>query len=204
MNIPQNSYPLTWPEGWPRHKGWRNHARFKNNTLGKCCDEAIAEIRRLSGYHAAEKTIISTNIQARLDGRPYANQKQPSDPGVALYFVFSSKPRVIACDKWATVEDNLWAIVKHIEALRGQERWGCGSLERAFRGYTAIPEKTGGLSWWETLGVAFNASEEQVQDAYHAKAKIYHPDSGVEPDAEKMIEVNLAYQMATSQKMIPK
>lgn len=201
MNIPQNSFPLAWPAGWqrvPAHQ--RVHARFKNNTLGKCCDEAFAEVRRLAGFNSADRAIISTNIQARLDGRPYANQKQPADPGVALYFIFANKPRVVACDKWLTVEDNLWAIVKHIEALRGQERWGCGSLERAFAGYTAIPEKTGGLSWWETLGVAFNASEEQVKDAYHAKAKIFHPDSGSEPDAEKMIEVNLAYQMATSQK----
>lgn len=203
MNIPQNSYPLTWPANWPRvpaHE--RSDARFKNNTLGKCCEEAFAEVRRLAGFGAAERTLISTNLQPRLDGRPYSGQKQPLDPGVALYFIFANKPRVIACDKWRTVEDNLWAIVKHIEALRGQERWGCGSLERAFAGYTAIPEKTGGLSWWETLGITMNASEEQVRDAYHAKAKMYHPDSGTEPDAEKMIEVNLAYQMATSQKML--
>jgi hypothetical protein len=203
MNIPQNSYPLTWPQGWKRTSPvYRVSARFKNNTLGKCCDEAFAEVRRLAGYTASERTIISTNIKPRLDGRPYANQGQPQDPGVAVYFIYANKPRVIACDKWSKVEDNLWAIVKHIEALRGQDRWGCGSLERAFAGYTAIPEKTGGLSWWETLGVAMNASEEMVRDAYHAKAKIYHPDSGTEPDAEKMIEVNLAYQMATSQKIV--
>lgn len=203
MNIPQSSYPLTWPAGWKRTAPvFRNYARFKNNTLGKCCDEAFAEVRRLSGYDAADRAIISTNIQARIDGRPYANRAQPSDPGVALYFIYAGKPRVIACDKWLTVEDNLWAIVKHIEALRGQERWGCGSLERAFAGYTAIPEKTGGQSWWETLGVAMNASEDQVKDAYYAKAKIYHPDSGTEPNSEKMIEVNLAYQMATSQKIL--
>jgi hypothetical protein len=203
MNIPQNAYPLTWPESWPRTKSHeRRRARFENNTLGKCCDEAFRQVRLISGFSAAERTVISTNVQARLDGRPYANRAQPSDPGVALYFVFAHKPRVIACDKWLTVEDNLWAIVKHVEALRGQERWGCGSLERAFRGYMAIPEKTGGMSWWEELGVTMNASEDQVRDAYHAKAKIYHPDSGSEPNAEKMIEINLAYQMATSQKIL--
>lgn len=108
---------------------------------------------------------------------------------------------MMACGKWNRAQDNIWAIAKHVEALRGQERWGVGSIEQAFRGYTALPEKSGGVSWWEVLGVAMNASEEQVQAAYRSKAKLLHPDVNRDPDAAtKMIQLNEAYRMATSQR----
>jgi hypothetical protein len=197
VSAPKESFPLTWPDGWKRtNANWRTHARFKNNTLGKCCDECFAEVGRLGG----ERVVISSNIKPRLDGRPYANQAAPSDPGVAVYFTLDGKPVALACDKWLTVEDNLWAIVKHIEALRGQERWGVGSIERAFAGYTALPETSSGSSWWAVLGVTINATPDQVRDAFRAKAKLYHPDSGTEPNHEKMVEVNRAYEQATQQK----
>jgi DnaJ-class molecular chaperone len=76
-----------------------------------------------------------------------------------------------------------------------------GSIERAFTGYVALPEKAGGLSWWDVLGVPINATEEQVTSAYRAKAKIFHPDSGSAPDHEAMVKLNEAYTMATSQKV---
>jgi DnaJ-domain-containing protein 1 len=88
----------------------------------------------------------------------------------------------------------VWAICKHIEALRGQQRWGVGSIEQAFRGYMAIPERTSGSAWWNVLGVTINATPEQVQEAYRAKAKLVHPDLGG-TDAE-MAQVNLAYEEA--------
>lgn len=195
--IPKESFPLTWPERHPRTAPYaRNHARFKNNTLGRCCDDVQSEIGRLGG----KGVIISTNIEPRLDGRPYANKPAPRDPGVAVYFMLDKRPMVLACDKWLTVEDNLWAIVKDIEATRGKLRWGASTVQQAFAGYTAIPERTGGVSWWTVLGVAMNASEDQIRDAYRAKAKLYHPDSGSSPDSNKMVELNEAYRMATSQK----
>ena len=141
----------------------------------------------------ASRVVLSTNVELKLDGQPYANRTPPKDPGAAVYFRFREKPVTLACDKWDRVEDNVWAIGCHIEALRGQERWGVGTIEQAFRGYMAIPERTG-MDWWTVLGVAINASLEQVEEAYRAKARIAHPDCGGTNSA--MAQLNLAIEEA--------
>jgi hypothetical protein len=117
-------------------------------------------------------------VPRRKDGQPYSNQAQPKDPGVAVYFELKGKAVSLACDKWDRVEDNAWAIAKHVEALRGQERWGVGSVDQAFRGYMALPGvgETSGLSWWTTLGVPINSTFDQVKEAYRTLAKKHHPD----------------------------
>jgi hypothetical protein len=155
-----------------------------------------AELGRLG----ASRQILSTNVELRIDGLPYANRAAPTDPGAAVYFQFKSKPVTLACDKWNRVEDNIWAIARHIAALRQQQRDGVGTIEQAFRGYMQIPERTSGSAWWNVLGIAVNATAEQVTAAYRHKAKHLHPDTngGVDTNGA-MAELNLAYAEAQKQ-----
>jgi hypothetical protein len=72
-------------------------------------------------------------VQLRQDGLPYANRRAPSDTGAAVYFSYKGRQMCFACDKWQDVYDNIYAISKTIEALRGIERWGAGDMvEQAF------------------------------------------------------------------------
>ena len=150
---------------------------------------ALADELRLLG---AKREVLSTNIQLRLDGAPYSDRAQPLDPGAAVYFELKGKPVSLACDKWNRVEDNIWAIVKHIESIRGQERWGVGSVEQAFRGYMALPAPGQSGDWWKTLGVPVNASLSQVRDAYRTLALKHHPDRG--GDVEMFRRVQQAWE----------
>lgn len=191
------SFPLSWPLSWKRTT-FRTHSRFGRRnppTVAQGRDGVIDELRKMKVWDW--EVIISTNIPLRRDGLPYSNQKEPSDPGVAVYFKVNKKPTVLACDKWNTVGDNLWAIAKHIEALRGQDRWGVGSLEQAFAGYVALEEKTQ-ASCWEILGIpqSMNGSinENIVMDAYRRKARETHPDTG--GTAEAFAEVVRAKDVA--------
>ncbi|HVX56954.1 MAG TPA: J domain-containing protein [Candidatus Saccharimonadales bacterium] len=143
-------------------------------------DFLAAELRRLG----ARKEVLSTNVQLRLDGVPYSNRAQPEDPGAAVYFELKGKPVSLACDKWLRVEDNVYAIAKHIESLRAQDRWGVGSIERAFTGYMALPAvgESSASDWWKTLGVPINATPEQVREAYRLLVRKHHPDVGGDPE----------------------
>src|ERR1043165_2310729 len=167
----QTAYPLSWPDNWPRTPGhrrrespFRRASRFaaRGHSMDECRRELANELSRLGG----RKEILSTNVKLRLDGLPSRNQAQHEDVGGAVYFELKGKPVSLACDKWRRVEDNIWAIVKHIESIRGQERWGVGSVEQAFRGYMALPGpgQTSGIQWWTVLGVPINASVDQVRD----------------------------------------
>ncbi len=123
-------------------------------------------------------------MELRLDGQPRSDRREPVDAGAAVYFQLNGKPVAIPCDKWNTVGDNIYAIGKHIEALRGQERWGCGNVERAFTGYLALNEKTE-PSCWDTLeidkaalDVLTTGKEALIITQFRRLALQSHPDHG--------------------------
>lgn len=179
-------YPLCWPEGWPRAR-FRTQSKFREHghlrTMEKATGFLQAELDRLG----AVNSILSSNIPLRLDGLPRSNIGTPRDTGVAVFFQLNGKPTSLACDKWDRVECNVWAIAKHIEAIRGQERWGVGTLGQAFRGYQALPEFAGD-QWWRVLGVAINASPDQVRSAYLLLAKKHHPDNQGDPELFRRVQ----------------
>jgi len=50
-------------------------------------------------------------------------------------------------------------------------------------------------NYYILLGISAGATEDEVRQAYHRLAKIYHPDKNKAPDATtKMAEINLAYE----------
>jgi len=192
-----NRYPLTWPFGWARSTS-RNRSEFGNHSIADCIDEIIRQLNLLR----ASEIVISTNLKVRGDGLPYSTQRQPDDPGVAVYFKLRRfvaarvvyDDRVLACDKWGKVEDNLWAVAKHIDALRGQQRWGVGNVEQAFAGYQALPPAAGPEPWWTVLGIERGAGLAEIRVAYRAKVKEAHPDAGGNADAFNRVQQ--AYEAA--------
>lgn len=178
MNDDITNYPLAWPFGWERISLMnRTRSQFGKHSIISSARQLENEIRLMRG----RDMIISTNLRVRNDGLPYSNQRPPEDTGVAVYFEWKKKPIVFACDKYRAIEDNLWAIVKHLEALRGQERWGVGSLDQAFAGYAALPDPNE-RTWWDVLRVTITAGKEEIKAAYFKLANQYHPDHGGDLD----------------------
>jgi len=149
--------------------------------MDRVTGKLINELRALG----ASRCVISTNVQLRQDGLPYSNRARPSDCAAAVYFYLKHEPRVLACDRWNRVEDNIYAIAMHVEALRGQERWGVGSIDQAFAGYTALPAPgdTAAATWYNVLGVPADCSYEVALEAYRREAMNCHPDRGGSHDA---------------------
>lgn len=191
------SYPLTWPPNRPRTGRWkRESSRFKTS-FAVARDELRREISRLGG----KNLVISTNIPLRNDGLPYATYKKLDDEGVAIYFTYKGKSMCFACDRWTKVEDNMRAICKTIDALRGVARWGTGDmLEAAFNGFTAIPPpaESAKRAWWDVLGVSRGASQVTIRDAYLRRRSEHHPDKG--GSASGFREVEDAYRQASQQR----
>lgn len=184
------AWPLNWPEGVRRTKV-PQQSRFDASFV-QARDGILDEVRRIGGRYP----VLSTNIELRRDGLPYANQPNPVDAGVALYFERKGKQMVFACDRWSRVKDNMRAIQKTIEAIRGIERWGASEmLERAFSAFEALPSPRTERGWREILGITNpKPHSSEIEAMYRTKAKRAHPDAGGSDAA--MAELNSARDQA--------
>lgn len=183
------AFPLSWPTGYKRTTV-RVDSRFKS-TPDRAQHFLMNELSRLG----AKSVILSTNVPLRKDGGIYSDYmlKKIDDPGVAVYFKYQGKDITMCCDQYQYVWENVLALGKGIEALRGMERWGVSEfLERAFTGFKALPESTNSKKWFEVLGVPPTATSEQVKEAFRQKAKNVHPDTG--GSDREFLELQLAYQ----------
>lgn len=206
MNAPDESYPLAWPVGWPRCRN-PERARFGDVrtvqgsvgswkqrgalSIAQARTRLLDELSRLSATHV----IMSTNIRTRGDGLPYSNAAEPADHGVAVYFRLKGEPRVLACDKWDRVADNIAALAKHIDAARGQVRWGVGTLEQAFGGYKALPAVGEKQPWWVILALPETATRDQIDRKRNELLRKFHPDV-TGGSHTRAAEINAAYEEA--------
>lgn len=198
------SYPLYWPRGRRRTPAVdRRRARFnekRNNvrytqtaelTIASALERLDFEIERLG----VSNPILSTNVERRLDGRPRSDNRLIEDPGAALWFTLQGQDTVLACDRWDRVADNIAAIAKHIEALRGIERWGVGSIREAFAGYAALPYDSSRpadtspqvQSWWQVLDVDRAAPWSEIEARWRDLMRTAHPDQGGDPELAKRL-----------------
>ncbi len=178
------AYPLQWPHGWPRtkrpkksrfgHKGEQGYLRAI--TMSRARDFLLQELgpSRL----CAKNVVISSDMPLRRDGLPMAGRREPDDKGVAVYFTFKGKQKCFPCDKWNRVEDNIYAVGKTVEALRGIERWGSRQMvDATFNGFKALPNPEN-MPWYSILGVSPDASIEAIKKNYRLLAMKHHPDKG--------------------------
>lgn len=196
------AYPLQWPQGWPRFKGWRTAAKFgtaKNNdvldrskrrlSINDAMRRLASELESLGVRNARDDSVVSTNLRLNMSGQPRGDQGEPTDPGVAVYWQKPGQPmRVMAIDRYNRVADNIAAVAATLNAMRAIERHGGAQiLERAFTGFDALPPPQSAItppaSWWSVLGVSADATANAIEAAYRAKAKTAHPDAGGSNDA---------------------
>jgi hypothetical protein len=183
MTAPQIefAYPVAWPHRRARTSPLdRKDALWRHQGGRVPFDVAVRRLREQvdaitpagRNWRVLEQT-LSTNFELRADGRPRRDRGVPYDPGVAFFFELDGQPHVLACDRWTTVADNIAAIAAHIEALRGQERWGVADLREAFAGHVALPAPE---PWWKILGISAASAPAEIKAAWRKLAAGAHPD----------------------------
>lgn len=182
-------HPLQWPTGWTRtpyaqrtagkfgkrDKGTGSSPTLRDVTVNDAVNRVRDQLRMLG--IGDDDIVISTNLKTRLDGFPRSDQAQPSDTGVAVYWVDrDGGSRCMATDRYFRVADNLAGIAASLEALRALDRHGSAEiLNRAFSGFTALeaPQED---PWHQVLGVAANADKPAIEAAWRRMRSSCHPD----------------------------
>ncbi len=206
-------WPLQWPEGWARTPAHdRIKSRFGLKGSGQVSFSGargwlLDELSRLGAANA----VITSDLPTRNDGLPYASGRS-DDPGIAVWFVLpdnhgNMQERVFPCDKWRSHAENMQAIAKSVEAMRGLDRWGVGDIvSRAFSGFNALPPGSSDSEpqapvkrpWWVVLDIATNLrgafSKEEllavIRTRHRALIRGAHPDAGGSHEAA--VELNAA------------
>lgn len=196
------AYPLQWPVGYRRtNPTSRTDSRFEQ-TMDKVQQFLRTEISRLNGGDLnGVNLIVSTNIPLRKDGYLFADMLRDKleDPGAAIYFKHKGKHISMCCDQYLRVWENLYALAKGIEAIRGMQRWGVSDfIDRAFTGFAALPESTTSeTEIWESFGFSRKpATLSEVEVAYKSLVKKYHPDSPGGGDKDMFIHLTEQYKRA--------
>lgn len=175
-------YPLAWPSNFPRHK-LRESPRFKA-TLHAALDNVHRSLN-LFGKDSGKSVsgvVVSSNYAL--------GNTNPSDPGVAVYFIWDGLNVCIPVDRYARIEGNLQAIHHIIEARRVELRHGSLQLIRAtFQGFAALPPPAG-KPWRDVLGVRPDAGIDEAERVYRTLASAAHPDNGGSHDT--MANLNIA------------
>lgn len=206
-------YPLQWPVGWKRTPDARREAgRFARRgyssssyrpmqdvTVAEACQRLLAELQRMAVREG--DVVISTNVRTRLDGLPYSNEREPADPGAAVYWRDTGKDRCMAIDRYTKVAQNIAALAATIEAMRAIERHGGATiLDRAFTGFTALPAPiAAGMHkpWRQVMNFTSEpVSLDLLEARYRRLASLRHPDKPGGSDAA-MAELNAAREEAT-------
>lgn len=180
------SYPLAWPENWPRTS---EAARKSGSAFKTTWDKARRNLGHELRLLGAQNIVVSSWLPLRLDGQPRSDHARMKirDPGVAVYFEYRGRPMVMARDAYDNCFANLHSIGLAIEHLRGLERHGGAvMLERAFDGFAALPPPAK-RDHWSTLGIRPTRDLDEIAAAFRLRAKDLHPDRG--GDAGAMAEL---------------
>lgn len=199
MSTNVTASPLTWPHGWKRTPaGHRVDARFGSRkkqtngyhalqkiTVAHAVDAVYVQLRMM-GF-GDWQSILSTNLNLRLDGIPRSGQPEPQDTGASVWWrKDTDQPyKVLAIDQYDRVADNIYAIAKTLEAMRGIGRWGSGEiLERTYTGFTALPgpDTAGGVDHYQVIGAQAGDSPTDLSQAYRRALSAAHPDKGGSSD----------------------
>ena len=173
---------LCWPDSKPR-AAQRNASAFKSTEVAKEQRRIEGELSRWGIRHY----IISRNNQRLFAG----------DPAAAVWWNNRQKElRVLACDRYEKLADNMHAIFLTLGAMRALERWGAYTAEQAAEGARLAlpPPETDAIDWPSILGVQRGWPLPAIEAVWKTRVEKAHPDRGGDPAL--MAQLNAAMDAA--------
>jgi hypothetical protein len=180
---------LEWPAGFDRTP---TRERSKNQRFDvsptQAFDDLEAELDRLG----VDDYRYSFDAQSRQrDGRPYS-RATPDDPSFVLRWTMDGQQFAVACDRWATLRDNVRSVGLYVREKRKMENRPVttGASEFANARLPSADESTvpGEPPAHVVLDISPEASDDAVRAAYRERLKEVHPDVGGDPEQFKRVQ----------------
>lgn len=189
--------PLKMPEGWVKTPLIRRS--YDNNfsrtlSISEALDYLEEEIRLLAPQDLT--TVYTSYDQIRSERGRRALSK---DTGICVQIRRYTDQSMIACDKWALTEHNIYAMSLALRALRSFEPWGIASTNDIMKLFARAPSAHGNISealvdslpsWMLKLGLGPTATLEDANAVYRRRAK------EIGNDEKALVELNSAMEVA--------
>lgn len=190
-------HPLKLPPHWtPTLLNAREHSQQFPAHID--LDDALRFVEdeiRACGFIAP---VIYTNSVAL--NNPRLRKVEPRQSGVAIQFGTGRSVVWLACDKWQTLEQNLYALHLTLRALRNIESWGIAPAEFMLQAMNHVEHATShttnaqnsstSTGWMATLGLGPTADLEDANAVYRRRAKL------VAENEDELLKLNQAMDEA--------
>lgn len=176
----------------------RVKAKFRSSYI-KILKALESELRHLG---ARQITIQAGYSQIRNDGWPYSTARSEHPACVLQFLDRKGEQLTFKSSKFATFDDNLYAISLTLESLRAVDRYGVveGEQYAGFKQLAAPGAIDGTMNKKTAMGIlasmsGWNAAQvlDDPKGAYRAAAHNAHPDHG--GTQEVMVSVNQAWKV---------
>lgn len=118
------SFPLCWPLDVPfTEKRIRlNISRYQKLNMTQAKKFILKQFKNIPG--PTMSIVVSTNVPVDNDGwYHHDNASDAYDKGAAVWWYQNKRLKVMYCDKYNRIEDNMYAIAKGLEAIIKCKRW---------------------------------------------------------------------------------
>jgi hypothetical protein len=197
--------------GWqgPETRHWERSRMPGERKLSGVLSDIEREARLLGAAAAVIETCHRDRHYRAYRSVLLSSALSLSHPGVVVYLSNRRQgPMRYACDAYAHWLDNLAAVVKTLEALRGIDRWGVATGGEQYRGWQQLPPATadprraaalvllarGGYETSDANVTVLLGDPEQARRAYNRAAKATHPDANPDMDGSEFREVQRAWE----------
>lgn len=201
----QHDSPLKWPMHilpTERLKRGINH-QFQQ---GMSESDAIAylqdEVTQTAAISSAKLTCNAMQLNSTMPTK-YLSKNL----GASVILRIDNQQAILCCDKWQSLAHNIYALHLAVRQFRQISDWGVGSLPVLLHGFSEnaagasaasagapTPPSANGVNWQKTLGLGANATLEDANAVYRARAKAIG-----ENDPDALQDLNLAIQEARRQ-----
>ena len=170
---------LEWPEGFDRTS---DREREKNRrfdvSLATAFDDLEDELERLG----VDDFRYSFDARSRqTDGRPYS-RASPEDPAFVLRWSMGGQQFAVACDRWASLRDNVRSVGLYVHEKRKMENRPVTTGESEFANARLPSADESALAGeppaHAVLDVAPEATPDEIEAAYRERVREVHPDHG--------------------------
>jgi hypothetical protein len=186
--------PLHWPASIPAtpRANQRSDHGFPAQTLSESIGYLEQELKELHASGA-----LSLDVEQPLVER--LRKKVGSRTGIALTIKYHGRTYHLTCDRWLTVEANIYALHLALRQWRNMERWGIATIPQLLAGFVpsvaahASAPANSGVIWMEALGLGTTATLDDAVAVYHRRAKQVSHDQEAMTRLNQMMEEARAY-----------